>query len=320
MSEESQRILGKSNAVGIGSDNITSTNSGGLTDSMAFFSNGKVHMPNNGSTSPGFNPPSGVSTGTGQYLHHQQNFYGSILGSTPDSNSSTPMISSGGSHALMANLQPSHLQQPHPHFSPQHSTMHTDDKWIIDSGASKYMVHNLGMLTQHTSLDDSPIHRVHLPSGSSAHVSNIGSSQADCQLKSQGAQLKSPKTQVHVVNVASFTMSYDTSSPLVVPPIVSPNSAPPDSEGLDNIASDVSSSSGVLPPPTTIESPVLRRSSRPTKPLIWMHDFLTNQPKSKCLYSVFEHVTYANISPTYGVALTAYSSTLEPTSFAEAAS
>ncbi|KAL3355236.1 hypothetical protein AABB24_019364 [Solanum stoloniferum] len=177
MSEESRRILGKSNAVGIGSDNITSTNSGGLTDSMAFFSNGRGHMPRKGSNSSGSNPPSGanfrthqkannnstlfcdycnwkghvratcyklngyptdwkgkkrtstgssttanlagVSTGTGQYLHHQQNFYGSSSGSTPDSDSSTPMTFSGGSHALMANLQPLHLQQPHPHFSPQ---------------------------------------------------------------------------------------------------------------------------------------------------------------------------------------------------------
>ncbi|KAG5632826.1 hypothetical protein H5410_004543 [Solanum commersonii] len=74
------------------------------------------------------------------------------------------------------------------------STMHIDDdKWIIDSGASKHMVHNLRMLTQHTSLDNSPIHRVHLPTGSSAYVSNIGLSQADCRLKSQGAQLNLPR-------------------------------------------------------------------------------------------------------------------------------
>ncbi|KAG5632827.1 hypothetical protein H5410_004544 [Solanum commersonii] len=46
--------------IGIGSDNITSTNSGGLTDSTTFFSNGRGHMPRNGSNSFGFNPPLGA--------------------------------------------------------------------------------------------------------------------------------------------------------------------------------------------------------------------------------------------------------------------
>lgn len=58
------------------------------------------------------------------------------------------------------------------------STLHTDDdKWIIDSGVSKHMVHNLGMLTHHTSFDDSPIHKVHLLTDSSAQVNNVGSTQ-----------------------------------------------------------------------------------------------------------------------------------------------
>ncbi|KAG5573034.1 hypothetical protein H5410_062800 [Solanum commersonii] len=175
----------------------------------------------------------GISTGTGQYLHHQHSFYGSSSGSTSDSNPSTPMISYDQENIKKHNdtaMQTTCMMHS--------STMHTDDdKWIINSGASKHMVHNLGMLTQHTSLDASPNHMVHLLTGSSAHVNNIGSSQvlggtkisndlsnrivggpgrlendlyvvqADCQLKSQGAQLKSPKTQVHVVNASSSTMS-----------------------------------------------------------------------------------------------------------------
>jgi len=62
-----------------------------------------------------------------------------------------------------------------------------------------------------------------------------------------------------------------------------------------------------------------RRSSRNIKPHVWMHDFITTQPKSKCLYPMSNHVSCAHLSGVYGEALAAYSSIIEPTSFAEAA-
>ncbi|KAL3344416.1 hypothetical protein AABB24_023717 [Solanum stoloniferum] len=92
-----------------------------------------------------------------------------------DSTTSTSTPSGGGnsttgvSHAFMTNIPPAQ-PQPHPHFSHQQymqilqlldsghgktdidSTVRTTgklstDKWIIDSGASKHMVHNLHKLT-----------------------------------------------------------------------------------------------------------------------------------------------------------------------------
>ncbi|KAG5591349.1 hypothetical protein H5410_041863 [Solanum commersonii] len=50
------------------------------------------------------------------------------------------------------------------------------DKWIIDTGASKHIVHSLSMLTQYRTLDRVLCNKVHLPTGSLAHVSHVGSS------------------------------------------------------------------------------------------------------------------------------------------------
>ena len=50
------------------------------------------------------------------------------------------------------------------------------DKWIIDTGASKHMVHSLSMLTQYRSLERDLCNKVHLPTGSLTHISHIGSS------------------------------------------------------------------------------------------------------------------------------------------------
>ncbi|KAG5600529.1 hypothetical protein H5410_031899, partial [Solanum commersonii] len=132
---------------------------------MVFFSNGKGHMPRNGSNSSG---------------HVRATCY--KLNGYPADWKGKKRTSTGSS--TTANLADQENIKKHTDTAMQttgmmhSSTMHTDDdKWIIDSGASKHMVHNLGMLTQHTNLNDSPIHMVHLPTGSSAPVSSIGSSQ-----------------------------------------------------------------------------------------------------------------------------------------------
>ncbi|XP_015160116.1 uncharacterized protein [Solanum tuberosum] len=79
--------------------------------------------------------------------------------------------------------------------------------------------------------------------------------------------------------------------------------------------------------PTSIPiSPVVpvassRRSGMPTKPPLWLQDFVT-QPKAKasfCLYPLASHLTYSHMSPSYSQTLQACSAISEPVTFKEAA-
>ena len=92
---------------------------------------------------------------------------------------------------------------------------------------------------------------------------------------------------------------------------------PVDSSIDPNSSSSESISSLPIPPP---ESVSLRKSSRLTKPPIWMTDFITPMSKTACLYPVSNHVSYNLLSTSYDAALSAYSSFSEPKSFTEASS
>ncbi|XP_015162805.1 uncharacterized protein [Solanum tuberosum] len=101
----------------------------------------------------------------------------------------------------------------------------------------------------------------------------------------------------------------ESSPPLVIPAASSPSSSAPD---LAHIPAVVSTSCDNTTPP-------LKRSFWTNRPPIWLHDFLTSQPTSGCLYPVSNYVSYDNLSKSYGQALAAYSSIVEPVYFAEAA-
>lgn len=62
-----------------------------------------------------------------------------------------------------------------------------------------------------------------------------------------------------------------------------------------------------------------RTSTRYFKPPICLKDYLTKGSKSNFayLYPIFDHVSYATLSPPYCVALTACSSVYEPTFFTQ---
>ncbi|XP_019257833.1 PREDICTED: uncharacterized protein LOC109236058 [Nicotiana attenuata] len=62
-----------------------------------------------------------------------------------------------------------------------------------------------------------------------------------------------------------------------------------------------------------------RRSSRPSKPPVWLQDYVTLSKGSKCTYPISSYVDYSHISPTFRQALIAYSAITEPTTFREAA-
>ncbi|XP_019226458.1 PREDICTED: uncharacterized protein LOC109207913 [Nicotiana attenuata] len=63
-----------------------------------------------------------------------------------------------------------------------------------------------------------------------------------------------------------------------------------------------------------------RRSSRPSKPPIWLQDFVTQAKGSKCTFPISAHVDYNNLSLSYKQAVSAYSAVTEPSNFKEAAS
>lgn len=61
-------------------------------------------------------------------------------------------------------------------------------------------------------------------------------------------------------------------------------------------------------------------SSRPTKPHIWLQDYVTRTKGTKCNLRISTHVEYTRLSPAYRQAILAYVAASEPTSFKEAAS
>ncbi|XP_075085075.1 uncharacterized protein LOC142168309 [Nicotiana tabacum] len=74
--------------------------------------------------------------------------------------------------------------------------------------------------------------------------------------------------------------------------------------------------SSPLPSP---EASLTRRSSRDSKPPIWMKDYVThNRGKAHFCYPISTCVSYDNVSSSFGSALAAYSAIIEPKTFAEA--
>ncbi|KAG5606649.1 hypothetical protein H5410_028141 [Solanum commersonii] len=205
------------------------------------------------------------------------------------------------------------------------------------------MVHSLSMLTQHSPLDRALCNKVHLPTGSLAHVSHIGFSQVlggveisndlssgnvrgtdtlendlyvvhvYTQLKTQEAQLKSQQDQDNTTNVVSSTRSNnlvlwhqrlghvphmshsgfllfpvlqfigDNSTSIDIPCAEIPLCDQAFTKAFDfslkpECSPPVSLPSLAIPTPKSIG---LSRSSRPTKPPIWMTDFIT--PKTRYL-------------------------------------
>ena len=62
----------------------------------------------------------------------------------------------------------------------------------------------------------------------------------------------------------------------------------------------------------------LRRSSRQSKPPIWMDSYVTESAQSACLYPMSQYVTYSKLAPTYRASLAAYSLIPEPHTYKEA--
>ncbi|XP_070009579.1 uncharacterized protein [Nicotiana sylvestris] len=73
--------------------------------------------------------------------------------------------------------------------------------------------------------------------------------------------------------------------------------------------------SSPLPSP---KAPLTRRSSRNSRPPIWIKDYVTHDKgKAHCCYPISTYVSYDNVSSSFGIALTAYSSIIEPKTFSK---
>ncbi|OIS97889.1 hypothetical protein A4A49_62363, partial [Nicotiana attenuata] len=62
----------------------------------------------------------------------------------------------------------------------------------------------------------------------------------------------------------------------------------------------------------------LRRSSRVSKPHIWMEDYIVMSKPSSCAHPISQCVSYNSISPTCRASLAAYSAITEPRTYDEA--
>ncbi|OIT22281.1 hypothetical protein A4A49_55993, partial [Nicotiana attenuata] len=63
-----------------------------------------------------------------------------------------------------------------------------------------------------------------------------------------------------------------------------------------------------------------RRSYRPSKPPIWLQDYVTKSKGTKCNFPISAHVNYNHLSPAYKRAMSVYSTVSEQSNFKEAAS
>ncbi|KAG5616273.1 hypothetical protein H5410_016097 [Solanum commersonii] len=152
--KESQGILGKANSVSVGD---ASSNTRHMNEALAFFS--------------GNNPNHNVSSSSRS---------GAGISNFRSKKNSNILVDLQG-NLLLVYMQILQLLDHGTGKNDTDSTVRTTgisstDKCIVDSGASKHMVHNLHMLTHYKPLTHSQEGRVYLPTGNLATASHIGSS------------------------------------------------------------------------------------------------------------------------------------------------
>ncbi|XP_055812069.1 uncharacterized protein LOC129881985 [Solanum dulcamara] len=106
--------------------------------------------------------------------------------------------------------------------------------------------------------------------------------------------------------------------------IINPSHMPPPPPSLlphfpsphSNIYPDQSLPSSDLPSQANVL--LTRKSSRQTKPPLWLQDFVTANHNTSSSYPISLHMSYAHLSLTYAYVLDGYSAITEPTSYSEA--
>ncbi|XP_075101077.1 uncharacterized protein LOC142176739 [Nicotiana tabacum] len=110
-----------------------------------------------------------------------------------------------------------------------------------------------------------------------------------------------------------------SSSTLASPGISLPPSSSTSSPSSSLLYPFASSPNSLLPSQSMVQPVVdaLKRSLRPSKPHVWMQDYVVQSKLSSCPYPISSYVCYDYLSPTYKTLLAAYSAVLEPSSYAE---
>lgn len=82
------------------------------------------------------------------------------------------------------------------------------------------------------------------------------------------------------------------------------------------MVSDVPSASAQAIPPTPTEPEGGKKSTRTSKPSVWVKDYVTQKRGNvNCCYHMSNYVSYANISPLFRTTQAAYSAIEEPKSY-----
>lgn len=93
------------------------------------------------------------------------------------------------------------------------------------------------------------------------------------------------------------------------------NAAPGDTSAETQF--DDASPSAVDNTPGVVPAQV-RKSSSPSKPPIWMQDYVVQSKDAKCSYPISAYVDYSHITPSYSKVLATHSTCSEPQFFSEA--
>ncbi|KAH0754407.1 hypothetical protein KY290_024677 [Solanum tuberosum] len=81
----------------------------------------------------------------------------------------------------------------------------------------------------------------------------------------------------------------------------------------------LSSEPSLSPPSAPLIPPAPpRRSSRLSKPPVWLADYSTPSAKVACLYPISKYLSYSNLSPSYKASLATYSAIVEPRTYQDA--
>uniref|UniRef100_A0A3Q7HCI7 GAG-pre-integrase domain-containing protein n=1 Tax=Solanum lycopersicum TaxID=4081 RepID=A0A3Q7HCI7_SOLLC len=206
-----------------------------------------------------------------------------------------------------------------------HTTITSDCvKWIVDSGASSHIVSSVELLSHTTTVNKNGLGKVHLPTGNVVNVihtgssclfpghkkaftanvaaaatnacsSSLGVSSTDCDSCSMSMNLWH-KRLGHTSSEDDLQSSYienNAQSSFNVPAPSSSAYVP--SMDVPSMGDASASESSALQSPAV---PVTRKSSRTTKPPIWMHDYVsTSKGSANCCYLVSDVVSSDHLSP-----------------------
>ncbi|XP_070020215.1 uncharacterized protein LOC142180876 [Nicotiana tabacum] len=97
--------------------------------------------------------------------------------------------------------------------------------------------------------------------------------------------------------------------------ILSSSSQIPAQSNAEVLSQSAANINSLIEPSTSME---LKRSGRPSRPPLWMQDYVTKSVGNSCTYPISSYVTYSHLKPLYQHMLALHSTVTEPKTFKEA--